>query len=149
MYTSNTLDSLPCACTTIKKLSRILARAYDDALANTEINITQFAVMRCIARRTGEPLSRVAEEMEMDRTSLYRAIAPMIRDGWLEMAAGTDARSRSAKVTRRGRQLLARAAVPWNNIQERLLGSFGTDAWRALVGELNRLADSAEAANAR
>jgi DNA-binding MarR family transcriptional regulator len=149
VYTSNTLDSLPCACTTIKKLSRILARSYDDALAGTGINITQFAVMRCIARRAGEPLSRVAEEMEMDRTSLYRAISPMIRDGWLEMAAGTDARSRSAKVTRRGRQLLARAAVPWNNIQERLLGSFGKDAWKALVDELNRLADSTQAASTR
>jgi DNA-binding MarR family transcriptional regulator len=149
VYTSNTLDSLPCACTTIKKLSRILARSYDDALAGAGINITQFAVMRCIARRTGEPLSRVAEEMEMDRTSLYRAISPMIRDGWLEMAAGTDARSRSAKVTRRGSQLLARAAVPWNNIQERLVGHFGKDAWKALVGELNRLADSTQAASAR
>ncbi len=85
----------------------------------------------------------------MDRTSLYRAIAPMIRDGWLEMAAGTDARSRSAKVTPKGKQLLAKAAVPWNTIQEGLLGSFGKDAWKALVGELSRLADSVEAANAR
>ncbi len=149
MYTSNAFDYLPCACTTIKKLSRILARSYDDALADSGINITQFAVMRCIARWTGEPLSRVAEELEMDRTSLYRAIAPMIRDGWLEMAPGTDARSRSAKMTRKGKQLLAKAAVPWNSTQERLLGSFGEDAWKALVGELNRLADSAEAENAQ
>lgn len=87
--------------------------------------------------------------MEMDRSSLYRAIAPMIRDGWLEMAPGTDARSRSAKVTRKGKQLLARATAPWNGIQEGLLGSFGKDAWKALVGELNRLAESAEAASAR
>jgi DNA-binding MarR family transcriptional regulator len=149
VYASNKLNSLPCACTTIKKLSRILARAYDDALAGSGINITQFAVMRCIARRTGEPLSRVAEEMEMDRTSLYRAIAPMVRDGWIKMAPGTDARSRSAKVTRKGSQLLAEAAVPWNSIQEGLLGSFGKDAWKVLVGELNRLADSAEAASSK
>lgn len=149
MYTSNSPNSILCACTTVKKLARVLGRAYDDALAGTGINITQFAVMRCIVRRAGEPLSRVAEELEMDRTSLYRAIAPMIRDGWIEIMPGADARSRSAKVTHKGRLLLAKAANRWDSIQERLLGSFGKDAWKALVGELNRLADCAEAADAQ
>ena len=59
-----------CVCTTVKKLSRLLGRAYDEALEGSEINITQLAVMRCIIRRAGEPLCRVAEELEMDRTSL-------------------------------------------------------------------------------
>jgi DNA-binding MarR family transcriptional regulator len=75
----------------VKKLSRLLGRAYDEALEGSGINITQLAVMRCIIRRAGEPLSRVAEELEMDRTSLYRAVAPMIRDGWIELTVGTDA----------------------------------------------------------
>ncbi|HTF65655.1 MAG TPA: hypothetical protein VK638_23505 [Edaphobacter sp.] len=38
----------------------------------------------------------------MNRTSLYRAIARMIRDGWIEVTTGTDARCRSAKATRKG-----------------------------------------------
>ena len=92
MYTSNTPGSTPCACTTIKKLSRVLGRTYDEALASADINITQLAVIRCISRREGEPLARVAHELEMDRTSLYRAIAPIIRDGWLVIAKGSDAR---------------------------------------------------------
>jgi DNA-binding MarR family transcriptional regulator len=135
----------PCACTTVKKLSRILGRAYDEALEGSGINITQLAVMRCIIRRAGEPLSRVAEELEMDRTSLYRAIAPMIRDGWIDVTAGTDARSRAAKVTRKGNQVLAKAGRRWDSIQDRLIGAFGKDAWKSLAGELNRLADCAEA----
>ena len=149
MYTSNSPRSILCACTTVKKLARVLGRAYDDALAGTGINITQFAVMRCIMRRKGEPLSRVAEELEMDRSSLYRAIAPMIRDEWIEVVAGTDARSRSAKLTSKGARLLAKAAVRWGSIQEGLIGRYGKDAWKVLAGELNRLADCADTANAR
>jgi DNA-binding MarR family transcriptional regulator len=89
-----------------------------EALEGSGINITQLAVMRCIVCRAGKPLSPVAEELEMDRTSLYRAIAPTIRDGWIKATAGTDARSRAAKVTRKENQVLAKAGRRWDSIQD-------------------------------
>ena len=149
MYTSNKPGSVPCACTLVKKLSRVLGRTYDEPLAGTGINITQLAVVRCIVRRAGEPLSHIAEELEMDRSSLYRAIAPMVRDGWLEVKAGADARSRSAKVTRNGDRVLAKAGSEWDKVQDHLIGTFGKDSWNALVGELNRLADCADSLSSR
>jgi hypothetical protein len=69
----------------------------------------------------------------------------MIRDGWLVMAKGSDARSRSATITKRGRQILSKAAVGWEDIQDRLIRSFGPSAYRSLMEEVNRLADCAEA----
>jgi DNA-binding MarR family transcriptional regulator len=137
--------SSPCACTTVKKLSRVLGRAYDAALAPSGITVTQLAVMKCISRHDGEPLARVADELEMDRTSLYRAIAPMVRDGWIKQADGADSRSRSAVVTRKGAQVLAKAAKGWDQIQEHVIGSFGRTEWKALVAELQRLGDCVEA----
>jgi DNA-binding MarR family transcriptional regulator len=145
VYTSNSPGTTPCICTTVKKVSRILGRAYDEALQEAEINITQLAVLRCISRRRGDPLSHVADELEMNRTSLYRAIAPMIRDGWIEVVKGVDGRSRSAKVTRTGERILGRAGHGWDGIQDQLIAEFGKDAWTALVQELHRLADCAEA----
>ena len=68
----------------------------------------------------------------------------MIRDGWIVLAAGTDARSRSAKITKKGLQILAQAGKRWDGIQERLIGSFGPEAYEALTSELDRLADCAE-----
>lgn len=132
-----------CACTTIKKLSRVLGRVYDSALASSQINVTQFAVIRCVARHQGEPLARVAEELEMDRTSLYRAIAPMIRDGWIKLTTGTDARSRSATVTRKGGQVIENAARKWERLQEQLIATFGKTEWSTLVRELQRLGECA------
>jgi DNA-binding MarR family transcriptional regulator len=146
VYTSNKPGTVPCACTTTKKLSRVLGRIYDDALAGSSINITQLAVIRCISRREGEPLARVAHELEMDRTSLYRAIAPMIRDGWIVVTSGTDARSRAAKVSKKGKQIMMKAARGWDDLQGRLIRSFGASQYAALMTELNRLAECAEAA---
>jgi len=146
VYTSNKPGTVPCACTTTKKLSRVLGRIYDDALAGSSINITQLAVIRCISRREGEPLARVAHELEMDRTSLYRAITPMIRDGWIVVTSGTDARSRSAKVSKKGKQIMMKAARGWDDIQGRLIKGFGASQYSTLMIELNRLAECAEAA---
>jgi len=87
---------------------------------------------------------RVAEELEMDRTSLYRAINPMIRDEWIVLADGVDARSRAARVTRKGHQLLTRADVGWDKAQAKLLTKFGHTAYSSLMKELHRLADCVE-----
>ena len=45
----------------------MLGRAYDKALASAGINNTQLTVLRCIARRAGEPLARLADEWEMEQ----------------------------------------------------------------------------------
>ena len=144
MYTSNKPGTIPCACTTVKKLSRILGRHYDAALSDSGISITQLAVMRCISRRVGEPLARVADELELEKTSLYRALAPMIRDGWIVLADGETAGSKTAKITKKGNRILTRAGSGWEQIQNRIIRSFGSKQYAAFMSELNRLADCVE-----
>ena len=128
----------------MKKLSRILGRVYDDGLADSGINITQLAVLRCINRRPGDPLVRIAEELELDRTSLYRAINPMIRDGWIAVVDGPDSRSRTAKVTRKGHDLLANAGDDWDKVQNAIVKNFGKANYQNLIDQLYRLAECAE-----
>jgi DNA-binding MarR family transcriptional regulator len=150
MYNCDVYTSLPkgetqCACTTIKKLSRVLGRVYDRGVAPAGLNITQQAVLRCIARCAGEPLVRVAEELEMDRTSLYRALNPMIRNGWITTMDGKGSRYRTAKLTRAGRRVLSNANARWAELQGDVIARFGKDSYDALLGELHRLAECAEA----
>jgi DNA-binding MarR family transcriptional regulator len=144
VYSSLPSGTDPCACTTVKKLSRVLGRIYDAKISAAGINITQLAVLRVIARRSGEPLIRIAEELEMDRTSLYRAITPMIREEWLVSEDGEDARSRTARLTKKGRRFLADANKRWNGVQHQVIGRFGRNEYASLLSELNRLADCAD-----
>ena len=135
---------VPCACTSIKKLSRVLGRVYDAALAASPVNVTQLAVLRCIGRRTGEPLIHVAEELEMDRSSLYRALHPMVRDGWVKITSGIDARSRTAVISPKGYRILKRAGEQWEKVQTRVVERFGRRDWAAFVANLEKLRASAE-----
>lgn len=139
----------PCACTSVKKLSRVLGRTYDAALATSPMNVTQLAVLRCIGRRKGEPLMHVADELEMDRSSLYRALDPMLRDGWVTIRAGLDARSRSAAITRKGVGLLKQAGQQWGEVQTSLVERFGRRRWKSFVANLERMRLCAEMVRSR
>jgi DNA-binding MarR family transcriptional regulator len=124
----------------------VLGRVYDAALMDSPMNVTQLAVLRCIERRRGDPLMRVAEELEMDRTSLYRALRPMMRDGWVRIVTGPDARSLTAVLTSKGTRLLGKAGERWEDIQARVVERFGRREWSVFVASLERLRSCAEEA---
>ena len=133
----------PCACTSIKKLSRVLGRVYDAGLAASPINVTQLAILRCIDRNRSQPLTQVAEELEMDRSSLYRALDPMVRDEWVRITEGRDARSLTAVITRKGQRLLKSAGEQWEQVQTRVVERFGRRKWAAFVAEIDRFRECA------
>ena len=140
--TSNSVPR-PCACNSVRKTARVLARTFDLALAGSGLNITQLAVLRALQRHPLEPLSHVADDLAMDRTSLYRALAAMQKQRWVTLREGNDSRSRSAAVTRAGEAALARAEPGWTGMQCALIERFGAQEWQALVAELARLSDCA------
>ena len=133
----------PCACTSVRRVARVLARAYDAALSGTGLNITQFAVMRAVLRHPHEPLSRVSDDLAMDRTSLYRALGPLQKRHWVILDRGGDRRSRSATVTAAGRRIMRKADAGWAVAQTGLVDRFGPVEWKRLVTDLRRLADCA------
>jgi DNA-binding MarR family transcriptional regulator len=91
-----------------------------------------------------EPLVRIAEELEMDRTSLYRALSPMVRDGWVASPSAMGSRFRTARLTKAGRRILNNANRKWANVQGTLISRFGQASYDSLLTELYRLADCAE-----
>jgi DNA-binding MarR family transcriptional regulator len=135
----------PCACTSVRRTARILARTYDAAIAASGMNITQLAVMRAVLRHPHEPLSRVADDLSMDRTSLYRALGALQKQNWVRLNDGTDSRSRSASVTKKGQAVLAKADPGWSSTQQSIVDRFGRAQWQGFVAELRRLADCASA----
>ena len=122
----------------------MLARTFDSALTDSGLNITQLAVLRAVLRHPHEPLSRVAEDLAMDRTSLYRALAAMEKRHWVTMRDGPDGRTRTAVLTRTGENVLTLADLGWASTQRALIERFGAAQWQNLVAELRRLSDCAE-----
>jgi len=132
-----------CACTTLRKASRAVGRAYDEALAGNGMTTAQFAILRHVAR--GEPLalSRLAEQLVLDRTSLYRALAPLEAKGWVGVAAGAG-RTKLASLTPAGRAAVAGAETDWEAVQARIVGAMGEETWVQLEAGLKALTALAE-----
>ena len=85
---------------------------------------------------------QLADLLVMERTTLYRALTPLERQGWV-LISGGKGRAKCAVLTGRGRQALSAAAGAWESAQRKLLGALGTKEWTTLEGSLARLVSAA------
>jgi DNA-binding MarR family transcriptional regulator len=126
MYIHLMRQSTPCACTTLRKAARAVTRFYDAAIERAGMTTTQFAVLRAAERAGTVTMSRVADDLVMDRTSLYRTVAPLLREGWLRCASSDDdARAKCLVITPLGRRRIACAAKEWDAAQARVVAHLG------------------------
>lgn len=132
---------LPCACTTLRKASRAVTRRYDEVMRPSGITATQLALLRAVDREGLVPMSRIAEGLVMDRTTLYRAVNPLLRDGFLSYApGGSDARAKCLVLTPAGRARMAEAGELWDRAQQGVLELIGPSRWQRISAELMELA---------
>ncbi len=137
------MDSpLPCVCTTLRKAARAATRLYDERLADSGMTITQFAVLRNLAREGDLPLSRLADLLVMERTSLYRTLTPIEAHGWISITAGDHGRAKQASITPTGHDALNRAKSAWEDTQKDIVGAIGAPAWQALEKQLSQLVET-------
>jgi DNA-binding MarR family transcriptional regulator len=144
MHMHHDTFSGPCACTTLRKAARAVGRVYDDALAEAGMTTAQFAILRHVSRGEPLPLSRLADGLVMDRTSLYRALAPIEARGWVAVSAGIG-RTKLASLTPAGRAAMDGAEAGWAGVQRRIVGTMGPEAWAGLEAGLKALTDLASA----
>jgi DNA-binding MarR family transcriptional regulator len=109
-----------------------VSRIYARALAGVGLTATQLAILVATRLYGSLPLSRLAEGLHLDRTSLYRAVRPLERKGYLQLGAGRTQRERVVTVTARGERILQQALPIWESTQQRFVDALGPRAWTAL-----------------
>ena len=108
-------------------------------MAGDHLTVNQFSILRRISRAGELPLSRLAERLVMDRTTLYRALEPMERAGWVVIEPAPPGRSRVVRLTPEGERRMAAGTPAWEAAQTRLIDAFGVQRWQALHAELREL----------
>lgn len=131
MYMHDANTSL-CACTALRKATRAITRIYDARLASHGVNVNQFAMLRHIARAGDIALSRLAAQLVMDRTTLYRVLRPVEQAGWVETFPEAKGRGRRVRLTAGGEALLAGATADWQACQDDVRAHLGDDGWDRL-----------------
>ena len=131
-------DSQPiaCACTRVRRLDRALTHLYDDALAPSGLHVTQYALLSKLAALGRVTLTRMADELAVERTTLTRNLAPLQRDGLVLVEPGSDRRTRYVDLTDAGRAALEQARPLWRAAQARVAVGLGRERFDALLNEL-------------
>ena len=132
-----------CAAGTLRRASRSMTRVYDDRLAPAGLTTMQFSILRTLDRHGHpKPLSELADELAFERTSLYRALEPLARDG---LVAVTSDRGRAKRVglTMDGERRVQEALPYWTAAQETFLDRFGRAAWNTLSAQLVEIVEIA------
>jgi DNA-binding MarR family transcriptional regulator len=133
--------ALRCACTLLRKVSRAVARRYEAELGKAGVTATQMAILRALERQGPLILSRLAEELVLERTSLYRALRPLAERGLVVIEA-SDRRSKRVELTAAGRRRIAEALPHWRRAQKRFVEELGDAEWPELARRLDAVLDA-------
>ena len=129
-------DLSPCACGRLRRASRALTQFYDDAMAQSGLRVTQYSLMRMLARQGTARISDLARTYLLDRTAMTRTLDPLVAQGYVRIAPGKDARTREVTLTRAGAAALDAATDEWKRAQAAVARRIGRERLDALIATL-------------
>jgi len=101
-------------------------------MIGTGLTITQFAILRALGRNGPTPLTALAAELVMERTSLYRTLAPLERSGHITIESARTGRAKFADLTAAGAKSMEDAAPNWEAAQSVVVNAIGAERWADL-----------------
>lgn len=135
------LRQSPCVCTNLKMASRVATRGYDQALEELGINITQYSILVNVLRYQPISQMRLAEHLDAERTTLYRALDILENRGLLKTTASGKGLTKVIELTIQGKELTMKAQKKWSAVQSRFIKEYGADKWNQLSSLLEDLRD--------
>ncbi len=151
--TGTPAEAKPIGCTNLKlrQLTRRVSQHYDRIVAAAGLKTTQYSLLSHIVKLGPIRPGDLASRMEMDASTLTRNLQPLVSQGWVDVGAGDDARSRFVTATDAGRAKRTEAQREWKRAQLALNERLGVDKvaqmHRLLDECLTLMSDTAEAAD--
>ena len=131
-------------CTSLRMATRSVSRLYDRALAQAGLRVTGYSILSRLAAEGPLSVGDLAGLLAMERTTCTREVAPLVRAGLVEAAAGTDRRRRVLRLTSLGEQKHRDAHPIWERVQEEVAAEFGGAEIKDLMIRLHRLTGGSE-----
>jgi DNA-binding MarR family transcriptional regulator len=129
-----------CACKQLRRSARVVTQLYDEALRPSGLRITQFTLLVGVAIGEPVPITRLADALSLDRTTLARDLRPLTDRGLVEIRTGDDRRTRMVRLTGQGRDALGQAYPLWQSAQARIVEH---SPWPVLAAGLQEVAAAA------
>ncbi len=134
-----------CACTNLRRATRVATQRYDAALKPCGLRATQLTLLLACAEPAGTTIAELAEALAVDRTTLSRTLRPLVRKGLIDVERGPDRRARRITVTTMGGEALAAALPLWAEAERAFAEPLGWDEMEQLLRALARVVATREA----
>lgn len=131
-----------CTCQNLRQATRAVTRHYEQVLEPIGLKITQLPVLAAAAAMGPLPMSRLAESLVMDRTTLTRNLQPLERAGLVQVVSGDDRRARMVSATAKGVDVLESALPLWKQAQSGMVEALGRFKWSVLMENLRLTVDA-------
>lgn len=129
-----------CTAAKLRRASRSVANAFDEALSPSGIRSTQFSLLVTIHLAGKMSLTGLASKAGLDRTTLTRNIKPLLRERLVREVPGKDRRLRLLALTDAGERLVKRTLPLWELAQRAVIDGMGEKRWASLIKELESVA---------
>ena len=128
---------ITCVGFNMRKAARLVTKHFDSVLEPTGLRSTQFHMLATIARHENMAITRLANLMVMDRTTLTRNLKPLEKMGYITGENGgdhKDRRKRAVRLTPAGHKVLDQAIPLWEKAQENNRNLLA-NLWRFVYGK--------------
>jgi DNA-binding MarR family transcriptional regulator len=128
-----------CASFNFRRAARAMTALFDHALKDSGIRSTQFTILTAVAKTQPVSISKIAQILVMDATTLTRNLNLLRKQGLLTISPRGAMRQRFLHLTVAGEKALSLAIPLWRKIQQRFVDQIGDGHWKALRAELESL----------
>src|SRR5260370_15437886 len=107
-----------CASFNFRRTARAVTSLYDEALQETGIRSTQFAILVGIAKNQPVSMGALADLLVIDSTTLTRSLRLLQKEGLIAISNRAAMRQRFLTITDKGEHALARSLPATRKTQE-------------------------------
>jgi DNA-binding MarR family transcriptional regulator len=128
--------STACVGGRLRRAARALTQLYDERMGPSGLRLTQFSLLRMLAREGRVRITDLARLTLLDRTALSRNLDPLVAQGFVQVVPGADARTREVALTAAGLRAYERALPFWRDAQQVVTRKLGRPRVKELVALL-------------
>lgn len=128
-----------CHCITMRRASNAITEYYDAAFKPLQLTTSQYSLLKNLDRLETASTSELAEQMNLDRSTLVRNLKPMLQRGLICDLAKENARNHKYTLSKSGQELMEKAMPVWEQAQAEIAAYLGGENIDVLMEMLYRL----------
>ncbi len=125
-----------CYCTNLRRTAQTLSDYYDEALRETQLNVSQYCLMINLSRMGKANITWWAKKVGLDRSTMVRNVKVLENHGWVKVVEGN---GKTFALSEEGKSVLDKAVPLWEKTQAKIEEKVGTKDAEAILRICNKL----------